>query len=71
MLREVTLSYSFPKEVLSQWFNNRIKGLELSLTGNNLSYLTSYTGIFPEVGGIDNGRYPLPRKITFGANITL
>lgn len=71
MLREVTLSYTFSQELLTTLFKSRVKGLELSLTGNNLSYLTSYSGIFPEVGGQDQGRYPLPRKITFGANITL
>jgi TonB-linked SusC/RagA family outer membrane protein len=71
MLREVSLSYSLTNGVLGSWLHNKIKGLRLTLTGSNLMYITGYSGVFPEVGGIDNGRYPLPRRLTFGAQITL
>ncbi|WP_300603834.1 SusC/RagA family TonB-linked outer membrane protein [Niabella sp.] len=70
MLREMTLSYSLTRELLATLLKNKIKGLNLSVTGSNLVYLTKYSGIFPEVGGFDNGRYPLPRRLTFGAQIT-
>lgn len=70
MLREVTLSYSLTNNFLSSVLRNKIKGLSLSMTGSNLMYLTGYSGIFPEVGGFDNGRYPLPKRLTFGAQIT-
>ncbi|ANH83044.1 hypothetical protein A8C56_20480 [Niabella ginsenosidivorans] len=70
MLREMTLSYSLTNKLLSSILNNKIKGISLSLTGTNLMYITKYSGIFPEVGGVDNGRYPLPKRLTFGAQIT-
>lgn len=66
-LREVTASY-----VLPQGWVQRI-GLEatrLYLTGSNLHYFTSYKGLLPEDGGTDSGRYPLPRSITMGVNIS-
>ena len=67
-LREITLSYSLPK----QW----IKALQMSnanvyITGQNLFYLTSYDGASPEpTNGVDYGRYPAPRTLLFGLNIT-
>ena len=67
-LREVTLSYSLPK----QW----IKALQMSnanvyITGQNLFYLTNYDGASPEpTNGVDYGRYPAPRTLLFGLNIT-
>ncbi|MFT3901964.1 MAG: SusC/RagA family TonB-linked outer membrane protein [Niabella sp.] len=71
MLREITLSYSFTQDLLSSLLKNKIKGFSLSITGSNLFYITKYSGVFPEVGGWDNGRYPLPKRLTFGAQITL
>ena len=71
MLREMTVSYSLSNNILTSVFRNKIKGLSLSLTGSNLVYFTKYSGIFPEVGGFDNGRYPIPKRLTLGAQITL
>lgn len=70
MLREVTLSYDFTKDILNSVLRNRVQGISLFVTGSNLVYFTSYSGTFPEVGGFDNGRYPLPRRLTLGAQIT-
>lgn len=70
MLREVTLSYSLDNNLLTSLLRNKIKGISLSVTGSNLIYITKYSGIFPEVGGYDNGRYPLPKRLTLGAQIT-
>jgi len=70
MLREMTLSYSLTRQLLTTFLRNKIKGLSVSVTGSNLVYFTKYSGIFPEVGGFDNGRYPLPKRLTFGAQIT-
>jgi hypothetical protein len=45
----------------------------------NLFTFTSYSGFDPEIGqdtldpyvfGLDNGRYPAPRLVSFGLNIT-
>jgi len=66
-LREVTLAYSFPKSLLK----NVVSGLSVNITGSNLYYFTKANGTSTEVGGEDDGRYPLPRNFTFGAKITL
>lgn len=70
-LREVTLSYQLDDELLQRLVKNRIKGLRAYVSGSNLAYLTKYNGTLPEVGGDDPGRFPLPRRVTFGVNITL
>ena len=66
-LREVTLAYSFSPEFFKKL---RISNLRLSVTGNNLLYITKYKGLNPEDGGQDNGRYALPRNMIFSANVT-
>jgi hypothetical protein len=71
MLREVTLNYDLSQNVIGKYLKNKIKGLSVYVTGSNLSYFTSYSGNFPEVGGIDNGKYPLPKRLSLGAKITL
>lgn len=70
-LRELTLSYDMTSRMLKENFNNKIKALRLFISGGNLSYFTRYSGSLPEVGGLDQGRYPLPRRLTFGATIGL
>lgn len=64
-LREVTLSYNFDPDFMK----NYVKHIKVYFTGSNLGYLTKYSGANPEVGGIDNGRYPLPRVYTLGLNV--
>lgn len=71
MLREVTLSYELTKNVLNSVMKNKVQGISLFITGSNLKYITNYSGTFPEAGGFDNGRYPLPKRLTLGAQITL
>jgi TonB-linked SusC/RagA family outer membrane protein len=66
-LREITLGYTFPKSLLK----NVVSGLSINVTGSNLYYFTKANGTSTEVGGEDNGDYPLPRNFTFGAKITL
>lgn len=65
-LREVTLSYAFPTAT----FNDRIKGLNVYLTGSNLHYFKSYSGDTPELGGFQAGEFPVPRVYTAGLNLT-
>ena len=65
--REVTLSYSFLPEIFKK---ARISNVRVSVTGSNLLYITSYKGLNPEDGGTDNGRYAMPRNVTFSANLT-
>ena len=70
-LRELTLSYDMTPALLRKALNNKVHNLRLFATGSNLFYLTQYSGNFPEVGGVDNGKFPLPRRLTLGVNITL
>ncbi len=70
-LREVTLSYQVGESLLNRLVKNRIKGFRAYISGSNLLYFTKYNGTLPEVGGDDPGRFPLPRRMTFGVNITL
>ena len=66
-IREASLSYQVPAE----WLNKiRINGLRLSVTGNNLYYFTKFTGLNPEEGGQDDGRYAMPRNLIMSARIT-
>jgi outer membrane receptor protein involved in Fe transport len=44
-LRDVTLSYSFPKNIISKL---HLKGLDVSVYGRNLLLFTGYTGVDPE-----------------------
>ncbi|MDD4191021.1 MAG: SusC/RagA family TonB-linked outer membrane protein [Mangrovibacterium sp.] len=64
-IREATLSYDFKKSVLPGF----IKAARVHFTGSNLIYFTKYSGDSPELGGADEGRYPLPRNFTFGVNV--
>jgi len=66
-VRELTLTYNVPSSLLEKI---NIYSIRLNATGNNLHYFTTYKGLNPEEGGRDYGRYPVPRNITFGANIT-
>ncbi len=62
-LRELTLSYTLPSSVLQKI---RLSSVKVNLTGQNLAYFTKYTGNAPEFGGLDNGRYPMPRTFVLG-----
>jgi TonB-linked SusC/RagA family outer membrane protein len=65
-LREISLSYSFPQTMISKL---KLSSVRLHATANNLKYFTKFTGLNPEEGGTDNGRYPMPRNIVFGLQI--
>lgn len=66
-VRELTLSYTVPSSIVSRL---KITGIRLNFTGNNLHYFTAYKGLNPEEGGVDDGRYAIPKNFNFGANIT-
>ncbi|MCU4164442.1 SusC/RagA family TonB-linked outer membrane protein [Carboxylicivirga caseinilyticus] len=67
-LREVTLSYNLSGAIANNVFQN----IRLYVTGANLAYFNGFSGSSPEVtsGGIDSGRFPLPRTYTLGLNVT-
>ena len=75
-LNNATLGYNFNTKSIS-WIEN----LRLSLTGQNLFVITSYSGFDPEVNqdrsmngiqsfGIDLNGYPKARTFVFGLNVT-
>lgn len=67
-LREVHLAYSLPVK----WANKvKSQSVNISVTGQNLTYFSQSTMYSPESGSIPNsaagsGGYPLPRTIIFG-----
>lgn len=62
-LREVTLAYQVP----SAWTERiKLNNVRVNVTGSNLYYFTKYTGMNPEDGGTDQGRYPIPRNFSVG-----
>jgi TonB-linked SusC/RagA family outer membrane protein len=66
-IRELTLAYALPKAWASK---AKLSGVRLNVTGQNLSYFTRYSGTSPELGGLDAGRYPLPRTLLFGLEVS-
>lgn len=66
-IRELSLSYTLPSKLLQKV---RLGELRFTVTGNNLYYFTKYSGLNPEEGGKDDGRYAMPRNIILGANIS-
>ncbi|MGH7595753.1 MAG: SusC/RagA family TonB-linked outer membrane protein [bacterium] len=73
-LREVSLSYNFPKTTVASWFGSSISNLKVGVAGRNLLMFTDYTGYDPEVsqfGSIAIGRsvdtipYPSSRSFYF------
>lgn len=66
-IREVTLSYNIPSNLFGKI---GLSNLRVYATGNNLKYFTKYSGYSPEEGGLDIGRYPIPRNFIFGVNVT-
>lgn len=72
--REITLSYQLPKKLISKCM---LQDASVYVTGQNLFYVTGYSGISPEpvvtgtnAAGVDDGRYPTPRTFLFGLSLT-
>lgn len=66
-LRELTLAYKLP----ALWIEKaRLNAVELSVTGQNLGYLTQAKHLFSPEKANNNGGYPLPRTVIFGLNVT-
>lgn len=73
--REITLSYKLPMAWISKL---HMTSASIYVTGQNLFYITGYSGSFPEPPitgwneryGVDEGRYPTPRTILFGASVS-
>jgi TonB-linked SusC/RagA family outer membrane protein len=74
-LKEVSLSYEFPKSIIGDSF---IKSLSLSFTGKNLWIDTDYTGVDPETSlmgannaqGLDYFNMPGTKSYIFGLRMS-
>ena len=66
-LREVTLAYTLPASLMDRV---KIARARINVTGHNLHYFTKFKGLNPEYGGQDSGRFPIPRNIVVGLNVT-
>lgn len=65
--REVSLSYSLPVSLLSR---AKMSALRLTVTGQNLGYITNSLLKLPERTGVQNSAYTIPTQLVFGANLT-
>ena len=66
--REVTLSYKMPENWIAK---AGLKSCELSLTAQNLGYLTAADNMHsPEAGAYSHGGYSIPRSFIFGLNVS-
>ena len=65
--RDITLSYDLP----SKWASAvKLKALNLSVTGQNLFYITKTKKYCPEYGTNQDGGYGIPRTLLFGVKAT-
>ncbi len=53
-LREVSLQYSVPQNLVQGWFGSSVSSLEIGLSGRNLLVFTPYSGYDPEVSQFGN-----------------
>ena len=66
-LREVSLSYVVPESIVRK---AHLSNVRVNVSGSNLYYFTSFSGLNPEDGGMDNGHYPISRTLSLGLNVT-
>lgn len=65
-IREISLTYSLPELWAKKVFCQKV---DVSITGQNLGYITSANVATPEVSSAGSG-YALPRTLLFGLNVT-
>jgi TonB-linked SusC/RagA family outer membrane protein len=77
-IKNITIGYTLPNAILKQL---KVESTRIYINVQNLATFTKYTGYDPEVGnnphdsqgytfGFDMGRYPSPRIVSFGLNIS-
>ncbi|MWB93119.1 SusC/RagA family TonB-linked outer membrane protein [Flavobacterium sp. GA093] len=74
-LKNVTIGYTFSEDSFAKYFSR----LRFYISGQNLITITDYSGLDPEIArvdanansaGIDIGRYPQPKSVIFGLEVT-
>lgn len=53
-LREVTVSYALPQNLVESWFGSMVSQVRLEASGRNLYTWTNYIGLDPEVSNFGN-----------------
>jgi len=74
--REITLSYDFARNLVSK--TKVLSAARIYVSGDNLFYVTNFSGPSPEpptsangnVPGVYQGTYPTPRSFVFGVQVT-
>ncbi len=74
-IQNLSMGYTLPSNLLQRY---GVSNVRVYLSGQNLYTLSNYSGYDPEIGsfnqnplinGVDNGRFPVSRSFTFGANV--
>lgn len=67
-IRNISLTYNLPKEILG----SALKSAKLSVSLDNFFRFTKFTGMDPEAGydGDNNYKYPVPKSVSIGMNLT-
>nr|WP_294785262.1 SusC/RagA family TonB-linked outer membrane protein [uncultured Flavobacterium sp.] len=74
-LKNIALGYTFSGDAFKNYFSK----IRFYVSGQNLITVTKYSGLDPEIGradgnansaGIDLGRYPQPKSVIFGLDVT-
>lgn len=75
-LKNITVGYTFTGESFAKYFSK----IRFYASGQNLVTITKYSGLDPEIArvdgnaansaGVDLGRYPQPKSIIFGLEVT-
>ena len=66
-IRELSLGYSLPRT----WANKlKMQGLQVSVTGQNLAYISNCKKLHSPEDANNNSGYPLPRTVIFGLSMT-
>ncbi len=80
-LKNISLGYSIPTNVLDTWSKGTISKVRVYLSAQNLFTITSYSGYDPEIGartgidsslgtGIDYGQFPAARTFLGGIQVS-
>ncbi len=74
-LKNITLGYTLSEDAFKSYFSS----IRFYISGQNLITITDYSGLDPEIAradtnansaGIDLGRYPQPKSVIFGLDVT-
>lgn len=77
-LREVSLQYSVPRDLVQDWFGSSVSSLDIGVSGRDLLMFTPYSGHDPEVsqfGNVAIGRsvdtlpFPSARHVYFKVSV--